>query len=217
SIKIDSRGARSGVFAFAPSPSPSPSPLSTIFPRPISPRSHTSQPITIRELPDSSTLFCGPALSPPPPKRFRLLSFSHVRAKSTPSSSWPPEDPPRRQPPHFHSRSHTRAHSLPVKGLPEAGPDHHGTQHCHRPDRDHPLRGAGAGGLCDLRGAEPREPIRQEGERARRRGGVGGKRTVRFKLDDDDPDAIMAMAVPADPKRTVSGTIRLEDERHSWF
>lgn len=50
-------------------------------------------------------------------------------------------------------------------------------------------------------------------------------RTVRFKLDGDgdgDVDAIMASVVPpqpteVEPERTVSGTLRLEDERHSWF
>lgn len=229
SIKIDPPVVQSGVFAFPPS-----SPTTT-HPRPISPRSHQSQPVPIRALPDSSALFCGPALSPPPPRRFRVLnSFSHLRSKSAApsfgsspgvaaSSSAAAGTPKSTR----KSSSHARTQSAPViPTLPRPQPSYqNGAQHCHCPDRDHPVRGAGTGRVCDLCGAEPREHIRQEGERTRRRGGVRVVRTVRFKLDGDgdgDVDAIMASVVPpqpteVEPERTVSGTLRLEDERHSWF
>ncbi|KAL6245276.1 hypothetical protein RBB50_008051 [Rhinocladiella similis] len=215
-------------------------------PRPLSPRSYQSHPITIKDLPDSSCLLSGPRLSPPPPIRFRALGpgtpsissiHQHKRARSAPTSLGSfvlgSSSAGNRKP--SNGPGHNRTKSAPELTTPTATPapspseptqQKDAIQLCDRDHRDHPVRGAGDSGLRNLRGAEPSQPLCQEGKgTGRRRGMTRTLQKVRFQLDDDIEN------IPHPPKaeeaeedeeedegeRTVSGLLRLEDERDSWF
>jgi len=175
-------------------------------PRPLSPRSYLSEPVPIRQLPGSATLLCGPRLSPPPPLRFRIVNTSHLRTRSDPSLILASR-----------KTSHTRTQSSPHHN--------HGAEKLRDSDhRDRPLRAAGTGGIRNLRDPEPSQSLREKGEGPRRGGGrrmtpIQSKtvharpRVVRFKLDDDDDLQNEVLA----KKRSVSGLLRLEDGKDSWF
>ncbi|EXJ63243.1 hypothetical protein A1O7_03690, partial [Cladophialophora yegresii CBS 114405] len=186
--------------------SPPPSPRSLLS------RSYQSEPIPIRQLPNSASLLCGPRLSPPPPARFRLVEPSlHFRARSEPFAPHAPR-----------TISHSRTQSFPPSVTqPHIDQIHHAeklrdSDHC-----DRSVRVASAGGLCNLRNPKSSEPVCEEGEGSRRGGGrrrvtasqtVRARARVRFQLDDDD----LQQGVPA-KNRSVSGILRLEDDADYWF
>ena len=185
-----------GSFAFALEPTSSRSS------RDLLSRSTRSHPIRIRELPDSSWLLAGPGLSPPPPIRFRTVTYStHKRARSAPS-------PVETSTPVAHRRiSHTRAQSSPALSS-------HGftIELCDRDHRDLVVCSAGAGGICNLRHPEQSQSVCEKGKEPGRRRGV--TRTVRFQLDDEK---ISSPATDASIGRSVSDLLRLEDGDNSWF
>ncbi|EXJ86325.1 hypothetical protein A1O3_03276, partial [Capronia epimyces CBS 606.96] len=209
SIKIDPPTLQSAAFVLDLSPPPSPRTL-------LSPRNYRSHPAPIRELPDSSSLLCGPRLSPPPPIRFRVLSpFTHQRTRSAPTSlqTFAATPPPSRR------VSHTRTKSLPplsdhTSPTSDFDPNpnlNHATKLCHSPHRDLAVCHPGLGGIRHLCGPEQGQPVCEEGEGAGRRRRV--TRTVRFQLDEKDT----VPPVDEPDQRSVSGLLRLEDERDTWF
>ncbi|EXJ80129.1 hypothetical protein A1O1_08271, partial [Capronia coronata CBS 617.96] len=199
-VKIGPPTLQSAAFALDLSP-PSP-------PRPLSPRSHRSHLITIRELPNSSSLLCGPRLSPPPPVRFRALApFSHHRAASAPIRRFTAHPPTRGL---GHSRTNS---SPPSSGAPQSTHDslnHGSAKLCNSNHCDLPVRGAGTRGLRDLCDSEQSEPVCEAGEGAGRRRMT---RTVRFQIDEKE------VLPPSDEpaERSLSGLLRSEDERRTWF
>lgn len=206
SVKIDPPTLQSAAFALDISPPSSP--------RPLSPRNHRSHPLPIRELPDSSSLLCGPRLSPPPPLRFRAVHpFTHHRTASAPTSlpTFAASKSSRRV-------SHTRTKSSPPfsgTGATTADSLNHGpTKLCHSDHCDLSVCRAGAGGVCHIRHPEQSQPVRQEGERAGRRGIT---RTVRFQLDDQPEPEPAPQPDESTEQRSLSGILRLEDERDTWF
>ncbi|EHY57548.1 hypothetical protein HRR83_003024 [Exophiala dermatitidis] len=201
-VKIDPPTSQGRVFALDLSP--------PVSPRPLSPRSHRSHPVPIRELPGSSSLLSGPRLSPPPPIRFRAINpFTHHRTASAPISlqNFATAPPSRRV-------SHNRAKSLPSfsgQGPTTSDPLSHGsTELCNSHHRDLPVRGPGVGGLRNLCHSEQSQSVRQKRE------GTGRRRitrSVRFALDEENPVAL----ADETERRSVSGLLRSEDDGDTWF
>lgn len=86
--------------ASASTSSPPPSP------RRVEERHYTSCPITIRRLPSSDSLHIGPALSPPPPRRFRAHAHHFSLSENYQGSS------------SNNNSSHRRAKSTPLPAIP---------------------------------------------------------------------------------------------------
>ncbi len=203
SLKIAPPALERRVFVLDPSPS---SPTS---PRPVSPRSYHSHPIPIKDLPNSSSLSQGPGLSPPPPVRFRVLSAPqslHKRARSAPSSlgTFVPASSDRKV------SNHVRTQSTPQPL------DHYAAELRDSDHRDRAVRSTGDCRIRDLRDPEPSQHVREEREGGgRRRRMTRTTLHVRFQLDDDTKTP--AQAEETSGERKISGLLRLEDERDSWF
>ncbi|KIW10130.1 hypothetical protein PV08_11090 [Exophiala spinifera] len=139
-----------------------------------------------------------------------------------------------------HHHNHNRTNSAPELTTPlePTTPIQDAIQLRDSDHRDHPVRGAGDSGIRHLRGTEPSQSLCQEGKGTRRRRGVNAQRAVfrkvRFKLDDHDGDDTENDPIPDHRhktdeleeddeeeehkgQRTVSGLLRFEDDRHSWF
>ncbi|KAJ9500483.1 hypothetical protein H2202_004278 [Exophiala xenobiotica] len=217
SLKIAPPALGSCAFVLDPSPS-----LSPTSPRPVSPRSHQSHPVPIRDLPNSSSLSQGPGLSPPPPVRFRVLpayspQFSlHKRARSAPSSlsTFVPQasaSSVRKVSNHTHTRTQSTPQALGQQYAAELRDSDH---------RDRAVRSPGDSRVRDLCDPEPSQHVRKAGEGGGRRRRMTRTRTlhVRFQLDDDDTkDPVPPEPEETSGERTISGLLRLEDERDSWF
>ncbi|EXJ75504.1 uncharacterized protein A1O5_00010, partial [Cladophialophora psammophila CBS 110553] len=179
-------------------------------PRAISPRIYQSEPVTIRRLPDSASLLCGPQLSPPPPARFRTFTLIHLRTRSELIS---------------HDQIAGSANSFRLQpSSSSAQPPidrNHGAKELRNSDHcDHSIRGAGHCGLrylCDPKSSQPVRETRERGRGGRRRGitlsgAVRVQMRVRFQLDDNDlENKVSAKA------RSISGMLRSEDGRDTWF
>ncbi|KAJ9635583.1 hypothetical protein H2204_005757 [Knufia peltigerae] len=133
---------------------------------------------------------------------------------------------------HNRTKSAPELTTTPPNPNPKTSPQEDAIQLCDRDHCDHPVRGAGDSGLCHLCGPEPSQSLRQEGKGTGRRRGMNNTRTlrqqkVRFKLDDDDDDVENDPNPPPPPQaeaeeeeegeRSISGLLRFEDERDSWF
>lgn len=163
--------------------------------RESSSRVFISQPITIRELPNSRTLSSGPGLSPPPPIRFRTLPrFSHLRAQSIPSLT--------------KTSPHRSNLSLPIIIVTSSIED--GSRELRDCDhRDLSLCDVGCTGLCNIRNPNESQSIREG--RKRRRGRRGITPFIPF------PPGGLQETNLFKSGRTISGEIRHQDEQDTWF
>ena len=190
SIKID------------PIPAPAPASASFCLDRPISPvrpvqkRTSSSHPIAIKHLPDSSSLFSGPLLSPVL-RRFRIRTpprHYHSRTQSVPVYI---SDAPSISGTGYHSHTQslptpipsiviTRSISPPPSSSPINSPQDGSTQLRDRDHHHRSVRGPGAGRLRHLLHPEPRQPVREaDGEgpgRGRVRNELESERYLHYNI-----------------------------------